>query len=60
MILPLDTDDTSSDRWLRLHDQLTQTEDPDERDAILEEMDEVEYELGEAFLAKRERDDERR
>ena len=37
-------------RRLRLHEQLAQTEDPDERDAIFEEMDEIEYDLGESYL----------
>ena len=48
MILPAHPD--ASARWLRLQGQLAQTEDPDERDAILEEMDEIEYGVGEAYI----------
>ena len=50
MILPTHPD--ASARWLRLQDQLAQTEDHDERDTIFEEMDEIEYDLGEAYLLK--------
>ena len=50
MILPAHPD--VSARWLRLQDQLAQTEDPDERGAIFEEMDEIEYEVGEAYICK--------
>lgn len=50
MILPAHPEDTPAVRWQRLHEQLGQTEDPDERDAILEELDEIEYELGERYL----------
>ncbi len=51
MILPTNDEGAAwAERFNRLQDQLAVTDDPRERDAILGELDELEYEAGEAYL----------
>ena len=55
MILTAVPDDKPSALWFRLRDQLGETEDPEEQDTILPEMDEIGYPMEEQCISERRR-----